>query len=42
MIKTIIFKNIPKDIHRKFKMICAEKGITMREAFIQFMIKFSK
>ena len=40
--KTMIFKNIPKELHGFFKVVCAGKGITMRQAFIQFMVDFCK
>jgi len=39
---TIIFKNIPLEIYRTFKSKCAANGITMKDAFIQFMIEFCK
>jgi len=39
---TVLFKNIPLDVYRKFKAACAAKGISMTEAFIQFMIAFCK
>ena len=40
--KTILFKAVPTDIYRKFKAACAAQGITMKDAFIQFMIDFCK
>lgn len=30
-------KDIPDDIHRKFKVLCAERGIPMKVAIINFM-----
>ena len=40
--KTILFKDIPEDVYRKFKAACATKGKTMKEVFIEFMISFCK
>jgi len=40
--KTILFKDIPADVYRKFKAACAAKGKTMKEVFIEFMIAFIK
>ena len=39
---TILFKNIPYNLYRTFKAACAAKGVSMKEAFIYFMIYFSE
>lgn len=33
----IFFRDIPEELHRKFKSICAEKGISMKDAFIEYI-----
>lgn len=34
---TMIFKNVPKDLHRDFKVWCARNDVTMSATFIAFM-----
>jgi len=40
--KTFLIKNIPEEVHRKFKVYCAQKENTMREELIRFMNKVVK
>lgn len=35
---TIIIKEIPDELKRKFKAKCADEGITLKDAFITLMI----
>ncbi len=32
-----MIKDIPDEIKRKFKALCAERGITLKEAFLKYM-----
>lgn len=32
-----ILRDIPEDLHRRFKVKCVERGISMREAIIAIM-----
>jgi len=40
--KTFLLKNIPDEVHRKFKVYCAQKENTMREELIRFMNRVIK
>lgn len=33
----LLIRNIPQDVKKKFKVFCATKGITMRDAIVNFM-----
>ena len=39
---TIIIKEMPKDLYRKFKAKCAEEGISIKDALISLMILSTK
>ena len=34
---TFLIRDIPDELKRKFKALCAERGITMKGAFIKYM-----
>ncbi len=34
---TFLIRDIPDELKRKFKALCAERGITMKEAFLKYM-----
>ena len=34
---TFLIRDIPDELKRKFKALCAERGITMKEAFLKNM-----
>jgi hypothetical protein len=36
--QTILKINIPEDIKRKFKSLCAAEGMSMRDKLVQLMI----
>ncbi|MHA1344945.1 MAG: hypothetical protein ACTSO3_00960 [Candidatus Heimdallarchaeaceae archaeon] len=38
----VLIHNVPEELKRKFKAKCAEKGISMENAFVDLMKKFSK
>ncbi|MHA1782017.1 MAG: FitA-like ribbon-helix-helix domain-containing protein [Promethearchaeota archaeon] len=35
--KTLIIRNIPDDVHKKFKIMCAEKDTSMNQEIIKLM-----
>jgi hypothetical protein len=38
--KTILIKGIPVELYRRFKAVCAARGRTMKEVFIELMERF--
>ena len=37
--KTIMIRNIDEETHRRFKALCAEKGMTMSDAMLGLITK---
>ena len=37
--KTYLFRSIPSDLWRKFKMLCAQQDITIRDKLIELIKK---
>ncbi len=34
---TFLIRDIPEELRRKFKALCAERGITLKDAFLKHM-----
>ena len=35
--KKMFIENVPEDVHRRFKGLCAMKGISMKDSILQYM-----